>query len=126
MIIGPDGTIFEGGFFRCILDFPTDFPMSPPTMTFKSEMWHPNIYPDGKVCISILHAPGEDAMSGESSEERWRPILTVEAVLISVMSMLSEPNDSSPANLDAAVQWREDPKAYKKKVKRCVERSMDC
>jgi ubiquitin-protein ligase len=32
----------------------------PPTMKFATEMWHPNIYPDGKVCISILHAPGVD------------------------------------------------------------------
>ena len=73
-------------------------------MTFKTKMWHPNIYPDGKVCISILHAPGEDTMnSQETAEERWRPILGVEAVLISVISMLNDPNIESPANLDASI-----------------------
>lgn len=60
MIVGPPDTLYEGGFFAAQLDFPTDFPNSPPTMTFKTPIWHPNVYNDGKVCISILHPPGED------------------------------------------------------------------
>ena len=40
----------------------------------------------------------------ERPEERWRPILGVEAVLLSVLSLLSDPNDSSPANIDAGVR----------------------
>lgn len=73
-------------------------------MIFKTKMWHPNIYPDGKVCISILHPPGEDNMNAqETAEERWRPILGVEAILISVISMLNDPNIESPANLDASI-----------------------
>ena len=76
----------------------------PPAMTFRTKMWHPNIYPDGKVCISILHPPGEDNMnSQEKAEERWRPILGVESILISVISMLNDPNIESPANLDASL-----------------------
>ena len=56
------------------------------------------------MCISILHAPGVDAFNEqESADERWRPILGVEQILISVMSMLVEPNPDSPANVDAAV-----------------------
>lgn len=63
------------------------------------------MYDDGRVCISILHSPGEDRFNElERSEERWRPILGVEAIIISVISMLSDPNDQSPANLDAAVR----------------------
>lgn len=55
------------------------------------------------MCISILHEPGTDAMNDqETAEERWRPILGVEAVLMSVISMLNDPNISSPANLDAS------------------------
>mmetsp|Transcript_23950 Transcript_23950/g.56575 ORF Transcript_23950/g.56575 Transcript_23950/m.56575 type:complete len:233 (+) Transcript_23950:12-710(+) len=126
LIMGPDGTIFEGGFFKARLVFPADFPNMPPTMTFVSDMWHPNVYKDGKVCISILHPPGEDALnSQELAIERWRPILGVEQILISVISMLSDPNDESPANLDAAVQWRNDKKAFKKKVRQIVRKSQD-
>ena len=62
------------------------------------------VYPDGKVCISILHPPGVDAMNEkESADERWRPILSVEAILLSVISMLNAPNLDSPANIDASV-----------------------
>jgi ubiquitin-conjugating enzyme E2 G1 len=42
MIIGPTDTLYEGGFFKAKLDFPADFPNSPPVMTFVSTMWHPN------------------------------------------------------------------------------------
>jgi ubiquitin-conjugating enzyme E2 G1 len=95
-------------------------------MTFTSEMWHPNVYEDGRVCISILHPPGEDEFnSQESADERWRPILGVEQILVSVISMLSDPNDESPANLDAAVMWRNDRTAFKKKVRQVVRKSQE-
>jgi len=104
MIVGPSDTLYEGGFFTATLAFPADFPNSPPVMTFKTPMWHPNVYEDGIVCISILHPPGEDRYNEhESADERWRPILGVESIIISVISMLSDPNDDSPANIDAAV-----------------------
>ena len=75
-------------------------------------MWHPNskafftsVYPDGKVCISILHPPGEDKFNEfESADERWRPILGVDAILLSVISMLNDCNLESIANIDAAVR----------------------
>ena len=128
MIIGPDGTLYEGGFFKARLKFPKDFPNMPPEMTFTSDMWHPNVYSDGKVCISILHPPGTDAMNDqETAEERWRPILGVEQIIVSVISMLSDPNDESPANLDAAVMFRNDMKGFKKKVREVVRKSQeDC
>merc|ERR1711991_699215 len=85
-------------------DFPTDYPMSPPHLKFVSEFWHPNVYNDGRVCLSILHAPGHDPMSGELPEERGLPSQTVSTIILSLISMLDEPNFSSPANVDASVQ----------------------
>ncbi len=61
------------------------------------------VYPDGTVCISILHEPGEDKYGYEDASERWLPVHTIETILLSVISMLSSPNDESPANLEAAV-----------------------
>ena len=62
------------------------------------------VYEDGKVCISILHPPGTDSTNAqESADERWRPILNVESILLSVISMLNDPNINSPANIDASV-----------------------
>jgi len=63
----------------------------------------PVVSKTGDVCISILHDPGEDKYGYERPEERWLPIHTVETIMVSVISMLADPNDESPANLDAAV-----------------------
>ena len=62
-----------------------------------------SVHKDGEVCISILHEPGEDKYGYEKASERWLPIHTVETILMSVISMISDPNDESPANVDAAV-----------------------
>jgi len=89
LITGPEGTPFEGGVFVTELIFPTDYPLSPPKMKFTSEMFHPNVYTDGRVCISILHTPGEDPLGYESPAERWSPVQSIEKILLSVVSMLA-------------------------------------
>jgi len=90
---------------------------------FNRPLTHPNVYTDGRLCISILHQPGEDAMSGESAAERWSPAQRVESVLISILSLLDDAEVSSPANVDAGVLLRNNPVAYKAKVKQDVELS---
>ncbi|XP_022340977.1 putative ubiquitin-conjugating enzyme E2 7 [Crassostrea virginica] len=125
VIIGPQDTPYEGGFFKAHLIFPKEYPHRPPKMVFKSEIWHPNIGPDGVVCISILHEPGDDKYGYETASERWLPVHTVETILVSVISMISDPNDESPANVDAAKMWREQPEDFKKRVARCVRKSQD-
>lgn len=125
-VLGPPDTLYEGGFFNAVMKFPRDYPQSPPECRFTSEMWHPNVFPDGKVCISILHAPGFDPMNPqESAAERWSPVHTVESIVLSIISMLSSPNDESPANIDAAKEWRENRAEFKKKVARIVRRSQE-
>lgn len=94
-------------------------------MKFVTEIWHPNstylivafvfsfstftcrflVDKNGDVCISILHEPGDDKFGYEKASERWLPVHTVETILISVISMLADPNDESPANVDAAVSF---------------------
>ncbi|KAF2074322.1 hypothetical protein CYY_004382 [Polysphondylium violaceum] len=122
-IEGPPETDYEGGIFQIQMKFPNDYPMSPPTLIFSSEFWHPNVYPDGKVCISILHPPGEDETSGELPEERWLPTQTVSTIILSVISLLSAPNTSSPANVDASVEWRNDRESYKKRIKGLIAKA---
>ncbi|MCJ1290660.1 Ubiquitin-conjugating enzyme E2 7 [Xylographa soralifera] len=125
LIQGPEGTPFEGGVFVAELKFPKDYPLAPPTMKFVGgEVWHPNVYPSGLVCISILHAPGDDPNHYEHASERWSPIQSVEKILISVMSMLAEPNDESPANVEAAKMWREKRGEYEERVRRNVRRGL--
>jgi len=126
MVMGPNDSFYEGGFFKAHLIFPPEYPQKPPKMKFISEFWHPNVSKEGDVCISILHEPGEDKYGYERAEERWLPIHTVETILLSVISMISEPNDESPANVDAAKEWREEyENTFKKNVRRCVRKSQE-
>ena len=60
------------------------------------------VYANGDVCISILHKM-DDPMFEHEGAERWRPILGVESIILSVISMLNDPNTDSPANLDASL-----------------------
>jgi ubiquitin-conjugating enzyme E2 R len=122
-IEGPKDTCYEGGVFQLQLSFPKDYPMSPPVLKFTSDFWHPNVYHDGKVCMSILHPPGEDAMSGELAEERWLPTQSVTTIVLSLMSLLNDPNCSSPANVDASVEWRRNRDSYVNKCRKLVEKA---
>ena len=114
-----------GGCFRAKLVFPSEYPLMPPKMKFVTPIFHPNIYASGEVCISILHPPEEDKYGYESAAERWSPVQTPETILLSVISMLSSPNDESPANIEAGKLWREDPKEFKKRVRKCVRDSQE-
>jgi ubiquitin-protein ligase len=120
-IHGPPGTDFEGGIFQAALTFPKDYPFSPPALQFTSAFWHPNVYKDGRVCISILHTP--DPTNPAEANHCWTPVQRVETILLSVISMLSDPNCSSPANVDASVEMRKNPAAYAARIKDCVEQS---
>ncbi|CAG8471999.1 12680_t:CDS:10 [Acaulospora colombiana] len=71
-IIGAPNTIYEGGYFKATLKFPNDYPFNPPTFKFNNEFFHPNVYMDGRLCISILHPPGDDPTSGETAEVMYR------------------------------------------------------
>merc|ERR1712106_1115805 len=74
-IFGPPGTAYAGGYFKAHIRFPGDYPFSAPSFRFLTKIWHPNIYENGEVLISII-------------------------------SMLNEPNTYSPANVDASVAFR--------------------
>ncbi|KZF22609.1 putative ubiquitin conjugating enzyme [Xylona heveae TC161] len=120
IVLNPD-SLYYGGYFKAKMTFPKNYPYSPPDFKFLRPLYHPNIYPDGKLCISILHAPGEDEMSGESAAERWSPAQRVESVLISILSLLDDAEVSSPANVDAGIMLRKNPIEYKALVRKDVE-----
>lgn len=123
-LFGSAGTCYEGGMFNATMEFPQDYPYSPPTFKFITKMWHPNIYESGVVCISILHKAGSDPTDYERPEDCWSPVRSIESVLLSIHSMLDSPNLDSPANVDAAVMLRNEKTTYRRTVQRYMEMSL--
>ena len=85
---------------------------------------HPFQSPSTHNHTTVLHPPEEDKYGYESAAERWSPVQTPETILLSVISMLSSPNDESPANVEAARLWREDTKEFKKRCRANVRASL--
>lgn len=107
-IEGPSDTYYDGMKFRISLEFPEDYPYTAPVVKFVSPMWHPNVDMAGNICLDIL-------------KERWSAVLNVQSVLLSLQSLLGEPNNSSPLNAQAAQLWDE-PEEYQKLLhQRCQE-----
>jgi len=101
----------------------------PPSLEFLDPIpFHPNIYPTGALCISILHPPEDDKYGYEAASERWSPVQTPATILLSVISLFDDPNDESPANLEAAQLWREERegrhKEFRKRCRRIVRESL--
>lgn len=116
-IRGSDNSLYENTILHATIDFPIDYPMSPPKMTFQSKMFHPNIYEHGGVCISTLKRPGSDPTEYNKPEEMWTPVQSIRTIVLSVISMLNEPNCESPANLDASREYLNGRNEYEVKVR---------
>jgi ubiquitin-conjugating enzyme E2 A len=112
VIIGPSDTPFEDGTFRLVMHFEEQYPNKPPGVKFISQMFHPNVYATGELCLDIL-------------QNRWSPTYDVAAILTSVQSLLNDPNTSSPANVEASNLYKDNRKEYTKRVRETVEKSWD-
>ena len=89
-IIGPPDSPYEGGIFLVHVDIPKDYPFNPPVITMDTEIFHPNINRYGYICLDILGL-------------KWTPILTIAKLLLSVSSLLDDPNPEDPMNEEAAL-----------------------
>lgn len=119
ILFGPPETIYEGGIFECIFKFPKTYPNNPPEFKFITPIKHPNIYKDGKVCMSILHE-GDDETGYEKVSERWTPAHSVHSILISFLLILVEPNIESPADVDNCIAYRNNYDNYKKNIYKII------
>lgn len=125
-IIAPDDSPYEKGLFRALIRFPDTYPMDPPSVQFQSEIFHPNIYRDGKVCMSTLQNPAPAHLQANSDPlMNWRPVLGIEQVIVSLVSMLADPNCDDPANREIAELFMKNHDAYLAKAKACAQRSLE-
>ncbi|KAI0478403.1 ubiquitin-conjugating enzyme/RWD-like protein [Xylariaceae sp. FL0804] len=129
-MIDDDTKYYGGAIFRAHMSFPVEYPHLPPRVVFQPPglPFHPNVYPSGELCISILHPPGDDRYGYEDAAERWSPVQTPETILLSVISLFGEPNLDSPANVDAARLLRAEreggPRDFRRRVRQCVRESL--
>ena len=121
ILIGPPDTFYEGGMFDGIIIFPQNYPIEPPKVNFYN-LLHPNIHTNGDVCISILHQ-GSDRYGYEKDYERWNPSHGVDSIMMSILSMISDPNFESPANIDCSKLWKDDTINFKKLIYSLVAQS---
>lgn len=116
-ITGCTDTLYAGTVLHAVIEFSFDYPITPPKMRFVSHMFHPNIYTDGKVCISTLHVADDDPSAYESPDEKWTPVHGIRTIVLGVISILNEPNIVSPANVDASKMFKDDYQRYFKVVR---------
>lgn len=101
LLEGPRGTPYEGGRFRLRLQFPKDYPFKPVAVTFATPVFHPNVSRTGAVCLDVL-------------KDKWSPALTASKVLLSLSSLLAEPNWSDPLEQEVVDAYRLDPREYER------------
>lgn len=104
ILFGPQDTVYENGKFHISINFPNDYPYNPPLVLFKTKIYHPNINENGNICIDIL-------------KEEWSPILTINKILYSLSSLLSEPNPNDPLVEEIASEMLQNKNEFEIKAK---------
>jgi len=122
-LFGPVGSMFEGATFKALMRFPESFPHEPPSVQILSEVYHPNVFRDGKICISTLQLPAPDATS-EDASMNWSAALGVTGALQSVVSLLADPNPYDPANPDSAAIYLKNRVEFNRKAREVSRKSL--
>ena len=103
IIYGPEKTPFEGGIYELDIKFPDDYPFKPPKCTFVTKIFHPNISLSGSICLDTL-------------KSQWSPALGISQLLLSICSLLDNPNAEDPLNSEASQLYKRDLDMYNQKV----------
>jgi ubiquitin-conjugating enzyme E2 I len=88
------------------MTFKDDYPSTPPKCKFEPPLFHPNVYPSGTVCLSLL-----------DEEKDWRPSITIKQILLGIQALLNEPNVKDPAQAEAYTTFIQNKSEYEKKVR---------
>lgn len=96
-MLGPADSPFQDGVFHLEIFLPEGYPVEPPKVRFLTKLYHPNVDKIGRICISILR-------------DGWSPVLTLTKVLLSIQSLLNEPNPDDPLDTTIADHWKKDKK----------------
>lgn len=98
-IVGPASSPYEGGLFKLNIRFPHDYPFQPPKVNFETKIFHPNISTSGDICLDVL-------------KDQWSPALTISKILLSICSLLTDPNPDDPLVPEIAKMFKDKPIQY--------------
>lgn len=105
VIMGPEDSPYTGGIFKLRIQFPVDYPFKPPHIQFLTKIFHPNINSAGMICLDIL-------------KTQWSPALTISKVLLSICSLLTDPNPKDPLAPEIAHMYLERRDEYEIEARR--------
>ena len=108
-ILGPEGTPYHGGVFFLKINFPSNYPFQPPKIRFETKIYHCNINQNGGISLDIL-------------QDQWSPALSIATILVSIMSLLSEPNPDDPLVHEIARIYKEDKEQHDRRAKEWTEK----
>jgi ubiquitin-conjugating enzyme E2 D/E len=109
IIIGPEKTPYENGVFKLSINFSDTYPFKPPKVKFLTKIYHPNINKYGSICLDILN-------------KNWSPALTISKLLLSISSLLSDPNPDDPLDVKAAESYLNNREEFNKTARSYVVR----
>ncbi|KAI9634074.1 ubiquitin-conjugating enzyme/RWD-like protein [Dioszegia hungarica] len=105
-IPGKANTNWADGQYVVRMTFPDEYPTKPPKCKFDPALFHPNVYPSGTICLSIL-----------DEEKSWKPSITVKQLLLGIQDLLDNANIGDPAQIDAYQMFKSDKVAYDRRIK---------
>jgi len=108
-LIGPKDSPYEDGVFLLKVNFPNNYPFKPPQITFDTKIFHPNISSSGSICLDIL-------------QSNWSPALTITKTLLSISSLLTDPNPDDPLDAAAGKLYKHNKEDFIKKAKEVTEK----
>ena len=108
-IMGPPDSPYQGGVFFLNISFPMDYPFKPPKVVYQTKIYHPNINSNGAICLDIL-------------KDQWSPALTVSKVLLSISSLMCDPNPDDPLVPEIANLYKTNIKSFNENARQWTKK----